>query len=217
MAGTITALRVQKRATKRINVYLDGAYAFPLDLEVALEAGLKPGRELSDDEIARLRAGDDVEKAHDRALAFLSYRPRSTAEVRRSLASKGVAPQVIEEVLERLTRNGLLDDAGFARLWVENREAFSPRSGWLLSQELRQKGLAADDIAAAVPDGEAAQAANEASAVHAAGRKARSLRHLEQEAFLHKMILFLQRRGFGYEVAREAAEAAWRELHEPSS
>jgi regulatory protein len=217
MSGIITALRVQKRATKRINVYLDGAYAFPLDLEVALDAGLKRGMELSDAEIARLRAGDDVEKAYDRALGFLSYRPRSTAEVRRSLTTKGVAPQVIEQVLERLTRNRLLDDANFARLWVENREAFSPRSSWLLGQELRQKGLTADDITAALPEGEAADASNEANAAQAAGRKARSLRHLEHEAFLHKLIPFLQRRGFGYEVAREAAETAWRESHEPSS
>jgi regulatory protein len=53
MAGTITALRFQKRNKDRVNVYLDGQFAFGL---AAIEAvRLRVGQTLSDDDVARLQ------------------------------------------------------------------------------------------------------------------------------------------------------------------
>jgi regulatory protein len=99
----------------------------------------------------------------------------------------------------------MLDDAAFARFWVENRTAFSPRSGRLMSYELRQKGVAGGDIEVALPseDGD--------SAKEAAMRRARSLASLDYETFRKKLLPYLQRRGFGYETASEAVESAWQE------
>ena len=205
MAGTITGLVVQKRNPKRVNVYLDGAYAFPLDMAIVLKWGLKNGQQLSDLEISALTAADDVEKAYLRAVNLLSYRPRSVAEVRRNLQAKKTDPETIEAVVARLTQNGLLDDAAFARFWVENRSAFSPRSGRLMSYELRQKGVATGDIETALPS-EDREGAREA-----AMRRARSLAALDYESFRKKLLPYLQRRGFGYETAAEAVNAAWQE------
>jgi len=113
MAGTITALKVQKRNPRRVNVFLDGRYAFGL---AAIEAArLRLGQVLSDENIKGLKERDSFEKAHDRALRFLSYRPRSEAEVRRYLQGKAVSPAIEEEVLERLTGEKLRDDLTFAR------------------------------------------------------------------------------------------------------
>jgi regulatory protein len=205
MAGTVTGLVVQKRNPKRVNVYVDGAYAFPLDLSVVMKRGLKSGQPLSDEEIEYLTAADDVEKAYNRALNLLSYRPRSVAEVQRNLQRKKVAFETIEAVVARLTQSRMLDDAAFARFWVENRTAFSPRSGRLMSYELRQKGVAGGDIEVALPseDGD--------SAKDAAMRRARSLASLDHETFRKKLLPYLQRRGFGYETASEAVESAWQE------
>jgi regulatory protein len=205
MAGTVTGLVVQKRNPKRVNVYVDGAYAFPLDLSVVMKRGLKSGQPLSDEEIEYLTAADDVEKAYNRALNLLSYRPRSVAEVQRNLQRKKVAFETIEAVVARLTQSRMLDDAAFARFWVENRTAFSPRSGRLMSYELRQKGVAGGDIEVALPseDGD--------SAKEAAMRRARSLASLDYETFRKKLLPYLQRRGFGYETASEAVESAWQE------
>jgi len=125
MAGKITALRFQKRNKDRVNVYIDGQFAFGL---AAIEAArLQVGQTLSDDDVARLRVRDEVERAYERALNFLSYRPRSEAEVRRNLYKKDVEDEVVEVVVERLTRAGLVDDREFARYWVENRLQFNPR------------------------------------------------------------------------------------------
>ena len=80
MTGTITALIAQKRNKDRVNVYLDGEFAFGL---AAIEAiRLRQGQVLSDEEIEHLKALDEIERAHERALNLLSYRPRSAQEIR---------------------------------------------------------------------------------------------------------------------------------------
>jgi regulatory protein len=205
MAGTITALKAQKRNPQRVNVYLDGRYAFGL---AAIEAArLRRGQVLSDEDIERLKERDSFEKAHDRALRFLSYRPRSEAEVRRYLQDKAVSPVIEEEVIERLTRAKLLDDLAFARYWVENRESFNPRGLRMLRYELRQKGLSEETIAQALTDLD-----EQESAYRIALRRGRRLAHLDQLSFRQKLGAYLLRRGFPYEVVNLAVERAWQEL-----
>ncbi len=205
MAGKITALKAQKRNPQRVNVYLDGRYAFSL---AAIEAAkLHLGQVLSDEEIEKLKERDSYEKAHERALRFLSYRPRSEAEVRRYLRGKAVPPDIEDEVIENLTRVKLLDDLAFARYWVENRETFNPRGLRMLRQELRQKGLSREIIAQVLADLD-----EEKSACRAALERGRKLAHLDQASFRRKLGAYLLRRGFPYEVANLAVEHAWQEL-----
>jgi len=193
MAGTITALRFQKRNKDRVNVYLDDQFAFGLAVVEAIH--LEIGQMLSDDEIARLQIRDQVEKAYQRALNFLSYRPRSEDEVRRNLRKKEIKEPVIEEVIERLTRGELLDDREFARYWVENRLRFNPRGLRGLRHELRQKGLANRIIDETLEDLDV-----EAAARKAAEAGVRRLQELEDRDFRRKLQAYLKRRGFSYAV-----------------
>jgi regulatory protein len=193
MAGTITTLRFQKRNQDRVNVYLDGQFAFGLALAEAIH--LEVGQELSDDEIARLEIRDKIEQAYERALNFLSYRPRSEAEVRRNLRKKSVEDDAIEAVIERLTKADLLNDREFARYWVENRLEFNPRGLRGLRHELWQKGLADDIIADTLADVDVETAARKA-----AETGARQLAGLEARDFRRKLQAYLARRGFSYAV-----------------
>lgn len=205
MPGTITALKVQKRNPRRVNVYLDGRYAFGL---AAIEAArLHRGQVLSDEDIEGLKERDSFEKAYDRALRFLSYRPRSEAEVRHYLQGKAVSPAVEDEVIERLTRAKLLDDLAFARYWVENRKSFNPRGLRMLRYELRQKGLSDETIAQALTNLD-----EEEGAYRVALRRGRRLAHLDKVSFRKKLGAHLLRRGFPYEVVNPTVEHAWQEL-----
>lgn len=199
MAGTITALRWQKRNKDRVNVYLDGRFAFGLAAIAA--ANLRVGQTLSDEEIAHLQAKDDVERAYEHALNFLSYRPRSEAEVRRNLREKDIEDEVIEAVIERLTRAGLLDDHAFARYWIENRLEFNPRGVRALSHELRRKGVSDAIIAEALAGFD-----EEAVARKAAGSAAPRLAHLEPAEFRRRLEAHLARRGFSYAVIEPLVE-----------
>jgi regulatory protein len=196
VAGQITDIKAQKRDSNRYGVYLDGEYVFSVGLPHA--ATLKKGDSLSDEEINELRLRDSVDRAYDRTLGYLAYRPRSAAEVRRYLMGKGVTPEVADAVLERLRSAGLVDDSAFAQYWVENRESFRPRGRRLLRQELRQKGIGDKLIDEALLDVEEGR-----SAYEAAVQRAYRYTQLDENAFREKMYGYLKRRGFEYDVIAE--------------
>jgi regulatory protein len=206
MARTITALRFQKRNPDRVNVFLDGAFAF--GLAAVLAAQLKVGQLLTDDEIARLGGSDQVEKAFERALNFLSYRPRSVAEVRRNLRKKDLDDAVIEETIARLDRAGLVDDVEFARYWVDNRMQFNPRGGRALSYELLRRGVSPGIVAEAIEGLD-----EEGAARQVALSGARRYKGLPAPEFRRKLGAYMARRGFSYGVIKPLLE----ELSEATS
>ncbi len=103
---TITAIRPQKRG-KKINLFLDGRFAFALAKETA--QGREVGKELSPEEVQSLTRKDALERARDFSLRFLSYRPRSEKEMRERLWRHGFPPETVEETIARLKDQGLLD------------------------------------------------------------------------------------------------------------
>ncbi len=120
MTRKVTALTPQVKNKERVNVYLDGKFAFGLAAIIA--ARLKVGQTLGDEEIARLRALDEIEEAYNKTLNYLSYRPRSRAELERYLKDKKVPDDARAQVLGRLDSAQLVNDSDFAQYWVENRE-----------------------------------------------------------------------------------------------
>jgi regulatory protein len=197
MSGRITAIRVQKRNKDRANVYLDGEYAFGLELIEA--AKLSRGQVLQDEEIAALKVIDEIGRAREAALTFLAHRPRSKREVVQRLRKHGYPDPAIEAAMERLERAGFVDDGAFAEFWVRNREQFRPRGRYALRQELRQKGVESAVIEAALQDLDESD-----SAYRAAMQRAPRWASLDEATAYRKCSGFLQRRGFGYEVIREA-------------
>lgn len=120
-----------------------------------------------------------------------------------------MGPDLAERVVERLRELRLIDDAAFARFWIENRERFSPRGARALKAELRQKGLASEVIATEVEEG-----VDEAAGAHAAAlRQARRFARLDPATFRQKLFAYLARRGFDYEVIGPAVEAAWQAVN----
>lgn len=204
MAGTITALVAQKKNKERVNVYLDGKFAFGLALIEALK--LKRGQVLTDADIERLRGADDIEKAHERALRFLANRPRSEWEVRQNLIKAEFDSGTIDRVVERLKGVALIDDAAFVRYWLDNRAQFNPRGQVALRQELRRKGVeraVIDEVLAA------ADQTDDQAAIRSALAKADRFRQLPSAQFAQKLSAHLLRRGFDYEAVRQAVAAAW--------
>lgn len=75
------------------------------------------------------------------AAAFLAVRPRSVAETRRRLRHLGYPDPLVDTVVERLVEMDYLDDAAFARAWVESRDRARPRGETALRRELALKGV----------------------------------------------------------------------------
>lgn len=206
--ATVTRLERQKKAQDRVNVYLDGIFAFGLnELDAAT---LRTGQELSETDIAHLRDKDTVVKAINKGVDLLSRRPRSTDEIRQRLARKEYPPSTIEAALERLERMGYLDDRSFATFWIENRNRHKPRGERALRYELRNKGVSdaiIDELLDELVD-------EQEAAYDAAQARIRRMRGKTEAEFKRKIGAFLQRRGFGYDSVRQALDRWIEELND---
>jgi regulatory protein len=205
MDHLITALSAQKRNPQRVNVYLDGEFAFGLTRIVA--AWLSVGQKIDDEKIARLQDEDRYESAYQRALKFINYQPRSEAEIRQNLQKFGTPEKQVEQIVDRLKQLDLVDDQRFAMAWVENRNTFRPRSRRALTAELRQRGIEPQTIDDVLQDID-----EETLAYQAACKQARKLQNLEWENYRQKMVQFLARRGFSYTTSMETATRVWEEI-----
>jgi len=205
----ITAIRAGRGRRKRVNIFLDGRFAFSLEAEVAIREDLKVGQELSASQIGALARSDQFHRSLNAAAHYLGYRPRSEFELRQRLHQHGFDGDSVEAVLAKFKEQGLVDDMAFAQFWKDNRESFSPRSQRLTRLELRRKGVADDVIAQvvdAIDDGE--------SAYRAALSKARSLPLSDYQSFRRRLGEYLKRRGFGYGVISHTVERVWQEQGE---
>ncbi len=202
----ITDIRAGKRAGKRVNVFLDGRFAFSLTAEAAGDEGLAVGQELPPNRVAELVGIDGYGRCLNAATRLLGYRARSEAELRERLRRRDFAADSTDAVITHLKSRGLIDDAAFARSWREDRDAFKPRSGWLTGLELRKKGVSEDVIATVVSEADDGEAADRAARTRA-GR----LPVTDAEAFRRRLGDFLRRRGFGYEVINQTVSRLWHE------
>ena len=144
----------------------------------------------------------------DAACRFLTFRPRSEAEVRRRL-SRRFPPELVDRVIQALRDKKYLDDEEFARRWRLHRERFNPRGRRALQRELGRFGVAREVIDQALVGME-----EEENAYRAGLKLAVKLMSGEctQEALSRKLYPYLERRGFGYSLARETVSRLWLEL-----
>ncbi len=205
MDKEITALKAQVKNPERISVFLDGEFSFGLARIVA--AWLTIGQRLSDEDILRLREQDTYEVAYQRALHFLSYRPRSVGEVLRKLNEQGYSQAVMDATTQRLKDNGYVSDEQFARGWVESRNAFRPRSKRMLAVELRQKGIEDEVIEQVLTE----TADEDSLAYQTALKYAHRLSGVDWETFRKRLGAYLMRRGFSYGTVNPLLRQVWEE------
>jgi regulatory protein len=156
-------------------------------------------------------AGDDPgERARQLCLRLLTLAPRTRAQLADALRKRGIPDEAADEVLSRFEDVGLIDDAAFARAWVESRHYSRGLAGRALSAELKQRGVAADEIRAAIEDQLGPDAEADA-ARRLIDRKLMSTRGLPPEQRTRRLAGMLARKGYpaglAFRVIREALEA----------
>ncbi len=142
----ITKIERQKKNNSRRSIFLDGKYSFSLSEELFVKHVLYEGKEVSQDEIDSIIAEETEQTVKKAALRFRSIRPRSEYEIRQQLRKKGFDEAMIEKAMDFLTRNNLLDDAEFARMFCRDRLALKPVGKSVLKQLLYKKGISKEII-----------------------------------------------------------------------
>lgn len=199
----VTRIERQKRHPKRVNIYLDGAFAFGLDEEVLVRCGLRKGDELDDETHRNLLGAEEFARARQSALRYLSYRLRSERELRTKLSDKEYPDDVIDRVLEQLRGAGLADDRRFASAFVHDARLRKPTGERLLRQQLLLKGIDRGVIDAVIgrAEGGTGEAATALAAARTMLKKYRGSRKSSDAANQRQRLgRYLARRGFGWDV-----------------
>jgi regulatory protein len=153
---------------------------------------------------------DPEEVARAICLRMLTSRPCTRSELAAELRRRHVPDDAAAAVLERLDDVGLVDDRAFAAAWVERQRRTRGLSRRALATELRRKGVADDEVAEAVAV--VSDEDERARAAELVARKLSSVRNLERDKQVNRLVGMLARKGYGggvaYAVVREALDAA---------
>jgi len=154
---------------------------------------------------------DDPEaRAREVCLRLLALAPRTRGQLAGALRKQGIPDEAAAEVLGRFEDVGLIDDAAFARAWVESRHYSRGLAGRALSAELRQRGVAPDEIRAAIEEQLSPEAEADA-ARRLVDRKLGATRGLPPEQRTRRLAGMLARKGYpaglSFRVIREAMQA----------
>jgi regulatory protein len=188
----ITNIKQQVKRAGRYSIYVDGKYSFSLSEQELLNQGLRVGQEFKGDSFNQIQQTAVEDKAYMRALDMLARRPRSVWEMKQYLIRKGYNNNMIELILNKLSKRGLLDDNKFAELWVKNRRQLKLISKRKLLQELQQKRISNSIISSVLT----AEQINDTDALKDLISKKSSLPRYQDK---QKLMSYLLRQGFSYE------------------
>lgn len=126
--------------------------------------------------------------------------------MRRRLGRGGFGGEVIDEAIGKLQKQGLIDDAAFARAWVESRLSSKPKSRRLIERELKEKAVA-EELAEQATSG----IDDEENAYRLGLRRMRMLEKAGHVEFHRRMTSYLAYRGFPAAIVRRVVSRLWEE------
>lgn len=200
---TVTLLKSQKNG-KRVNVYLDGVFGFGIDLDNLVLSHIKIGTELTDEEVQKIVRKAEFQKTLDRLLRFATMRPRSEKEIDEYLKRKKVHESMWRDLFEKLKHFELLDDAKFAKWWVDQRLAFKKISSKVLKLELLRKGIKKETIENVL---EETPIDEKKMAMELLQKRAYKWEKLDPKTARQKKFQYLAGKGFDWEVITEILKA----------
>ena len=186
------------RSPRVIMEFAGGAGNLEIHPEALARHKVGTGSELSEDALLALLKTDEEIRAREKAWLLLSIRPRTQQEMFRALRQRKFPESLAEQVAAELVGKGFIDDAAFARLFVDERTR--RRQGpKLIEQELRGRGLPREQAREAVAQGrdEERERADARALLEKWNRRSKPAdpRKRQQAA-----AAFLVRRGYGSEV-----------------
>ena len=215
--GKITDITFQKKDPKRVNISIDGEFAFGFSVEAKFLNKLAVGKNLPQAQINKLVESDQIERLINKAFKFLSFRPRSEKEVRDYLLRKVKIREIeksdteqtqyeksVERVVQKLKNLDQINDKEFASWLVEQRKRFRPRGNRLIKAELAQKGIDKDIINEIAEENN--QESEEELAIKAAQKKYTSYKKLNTNEFRTRLGQYLARRGFDWGTIKKVVD-----------
>lgn len=212
----VTALNPQQKNPQRFNLFVDGQFYCGVDEETIAKFKIAEGKEFTQAELEEIFSASEAAKVYQRALDFLAFRPRSAQELRQQLRRKiyqkklsiinegnSVVERLIDSIVARLEKIGYLDDKEFVLWWIEQRTRGNHPSGYLkIQSELRQKGVDAKLIDLIWQE----QNIDEQLLLRQHFEVVRKRYDLSSSKEKQRLIVYLQRKGFRWELIKSVLE-----------
>jgi regulatory protein len=144
-----------------------------------------------------------LQHALDLSYRYLGFRDRTVVEVRRHLEAKRVEPDTIEQTVAELQELDYLDDARFARRFVEDRRSLDHWGNERIERKLLSAGVAPDLIAPALAERE--DGGELEAALTVLSRRFREPPETDRDR--ERALGFLVRKGYELEIAYDAIRA----------
>ena len=205
----VTGIETTKKG--RYALMVDGEFAFSLHRDTFLLCPwLQKGAEVSPERLETLRQEDELRSARERALDLLSAAEQTSGTLRQKLL-RWYGEEAVEAAVLRMEELGLINDLDYGRRYAA--DAVNLR-GWprrRIAMELQKKGVPAEVIEEALAD------ITEETEIETACRLLEGPYRgkLRDRKERDKVKAALQRRGFSYEVIRQAVSRAMEALPEP--
>ncbi len=204
----VTNITQQKHHPERYSVFVDGKFAFGLIMQDILYFKLKEDGEISQETYDFIQDNLVYMKAQDKALHYLGYKMRTAWEIRKKLDEQEYSGEIVERVLDFLEKYDYVDDLGYCKSYIRERERLNPKGKFGLKMELRQKGVPDKIIEQALEESEVDELKG---AVRLIYKKVRDLEHLDEKD-KKRVCGFLQRRGYSCDIIKEAFQEAKNQL-----
>lgn len=197
----ITKIEYQKNRKDRVNIYLDGNFAFSIDLNNMIKHSLTKNMELRDeftDEI--LRAEEEI-NVYNYALSVLSRNAKSEKQLRDKMREKGFEDRLIDSAVLKLKRQKYLDDERYSETLINSKLSSSMWGKRKIREVLYERGIERSII------NEKLSIVSEEDEVKRAcclgAKKLKTLREEDTRKKAAKLSNFLINRGFEYSTVRK--------------
>lgn len=211
---TITEISVSKKGRNRERtVTIDGSRGLAITEETFRRFDVAEGKTIATEKLKEMEIFDGVVRAMVEAHRLIDFRMRTRHELLLKLTSRGWSIEVVEDVLRRLEKGGLVDDEHFSRLWIDERLRNRPVGLALLRRELKQKGVNTEIIKIALEE----QSSNDEEterAYEALRRQSYRYVRLDRNIAHRRMVAFLARRGFVQTVIYKVVHRVLDEIQE---
>ncbi|QOR67083.1 recombination regulator RecX [Cytobacillus suaedae] len=204
----ITKITTQQKNKERYNVFIDYGkgeeYAFSVNQDVLIKFQLKKGLQLDELDLTEIQFEDDIKKAYNQALVFLSYRMRSEKEIVAHLKSKEVDDQVIPDIIHKLTSLNYVNDLEFAKAYVKTQINTSSKGPGIIKQELFEKGVSRDIVESSLElFSREEQVETALKLISKIQKKGNKVSKIQQKQKTEEMLM---RKGFSWDIIQIANE-----------
>lgn len=193
----ITSITRQVKRDDRFSVFIDGKYALSLSESGLLETKLCLNQELNQAELKRLKLKSSDDKLYAQTLRLVATRPKTRWEVEIYLKQKGARPDLIEQILNKLSKIDLINDSKRAKSLASHYTELKPISKRKLVSQLKKRRLSDEDIDNALSS---TNIDDRKALEEIVGRKRAQVKYQDKTKFMR----YLANQGFNYEDIKAA-------------